>query len=296
MISVSIAAAAKLNLGLEVLRRRSDGYHDVRTVLQTVSIIDHLIISESALLQVVSPEFDLPAGENLALRAAREISRELDTPPVRIDLQKTIPMAAGLGGASSDAAATLRAIPALWRRACSPAEVARLAARLGSDVPFFLTGGTALASGRGEEIASLPPLPLIWFVVAVPDLTLPNKTATMYSQLTPADFTDGAEVDRIAATIASGELPNWSAMPNAFARPLLASHPQLHALHEAFRVAGAPFVAVTGAGPGHFTAVPERGDADAIRSAIEARYAEPLRTYVCTPLPASPAPIVTTGS
>ncbi|HET8523189.1 MAG TPA: 4-(cytidine 5'-diphospho)-2-C-methyl-D-erythritol kinase [Thermomicrobiales bacterium] len=293
---MSIAAAAKLNLGLEVLRRRSDGYHEVRTVLQTVSITDNLTISESGILQVVSPGFDLPTGENLVLSAAREITRELDTPPVRIDLQKTIPAAAGLGGASSDAASTLRAILALWRRYCSPTDLAALAARLGSDVPFFLTGGTALASGRGEEIAPLPPLPLVWFVVAVPQLNLVHKTANMYRQLTMADFTDGTEVEGIAATIASGDLPNWSGMPNPFMRPLIESHPQLHALHDAFRFAGAPFVAVTGAGPGHFTAVPERGDADAIRAVVAERYAEPLITFVCTPLPASPDPIVTTGS
>jgi 4-diphosphocytidyl-2-C-methyl-D-erythritol kinase len=294
--SVSIAAAAKLNLGLEVLGRRSDGYHDVRTVLQTVSIVDHLTVSESRILQVVSPGFDLTSGENLALRAARLITEELDTLPVRIDLRKAIPPAAGLGGASSDAAASLRAIPALWRRQRSPAWLAGLASQLGSDVPFFLTGGTALATGRGEEIAALPPLPLVWFVVAVPELNMPNKTATMYRCLTPGDVTDGAAVDAVAASIASGSLPNWSSVPNAFTRALLELHPQLHALRGIFRRAGAPFVAVTGAGPGHFTAVLDRRDADAIRQTVADHYREPLSTFVCTPLPASPAPIVTTGS
>jgi 4-diphosphocytidyl-2-C-methyl-D-erythritol kinase len=294
--SVSIAAAAKLNLGLEVLGRRSDGYHEVRTVLQTVSIIDHLTVSESGILQVVSPGLDLPSGENLALRAARLITEELGTLPVRIDLQKTIPPAAGLGGASSDAAASLRAVPALWRRQRSSAWLAGLAAQLGSDVPFFLAGGTALATGRGEEIATLPPLPLVWFVVAVPELDLPNKTATMYGRLAPTDFTDGAAVDALAASIASGDLPHWSSMPNTFTRPLLELHPQLHALRDAFRRAGAPFVAVTGAGPGHFTAVPDRRRAVAIRTAVADDYAEPLRMFVCTPIPASPAPIFTTGS
>jgi 4-diphosphocytidyl-2-C-methyl-D-erythritol kinase len=294
--SVSIAAAAKLNLGLEVLGRRSDGYHEVRTVLQTVSIIDHLTVSESGILQVVSPGLELSSGENLALHAARLMTEELGTPPVRIDLQKTILVAAGLGGASSDAASTLRAILTLWRRQRSPAKLAGLAAQLGSDVPFFLSGGAALASGRGEEIAALPPLSLVWFVVAVPRLNLLNKTSTMYHRLAPADFTDGAAVDALAASIASGNLPDWSSMPNAFTRPLLESQPQLHALRDAFRRAGAPFVAVTGAGPGHFTAVPERRDADAIRAAVADDYAGPLSTFVCTPLPASPAPIVTTGS
>jgi 4-diphosphocytidyl-2-C-methyl-D-erythritol kinase len=201
-----------------------------------------------------------------------------------------------MGGASSDAAAALRASISLWQRRLSSSEIDSIAAQLGSDVPFFLKGGTALATGRGEQTRRLPPLPLVWFVVAVPDASIERKTARMYGQLCPADFSDGSAVDAIASSIASGKLPDWSSMSNAFVRPLHEMRPDFQALHDAFDAAGAPFVAVTGAGVGHFTAVADRERAEAIRAALISRYPNHLRTFVCRPVETSPDPIVISRS
>jgi len=157
---ISLKAYAKINLGLAVLGRRPDGYHELRTVFQSVSLADRLEVRLSPGRRAVRLEvagFEVPAGKsNLAARAAESVLAELKLRArVEITLDKRIPPASGLGGASSDAAAVLRAVCLLSGRTLPGDRLLRLAAALGSDVPFFLYGGRALGLGRGEEVYAL---------------------------------------------------------------------------------------------------------------------------------------------
>ena len=182
-----MVAAAKINLGLKVLNRRPDGYHNLESVMQQVSLADYLTFERvsSPGWQFKSTVPRLGGEDNLVCRAARFLAKRVGASPpgVKITLYKNIPSGAGLGGGSSDAAATLRGLNIFWRLGLSSRELAELGASLGSDIPFFLHGGgTAFARGRGELISPLPPLPLFWVVLAKPS-RLSISTASVYGGL-----------------------------------------------------------------------------------------------------------------
>lgn len=183
-MELTLHAPAKVNLTLIVGARRDDGYHDVSTVMQTVGLYDTLTLTDGSGLTMTCTDPDLPTdGSNLVLRAAALFCQELHlpVPDLHLHLQKRIPSQAGLGGGSSDAAAVLRALRTLYAPDISDGRLETLAARLGSDVPFFIRGGTQLATGRGEVVSPLPQLAAGWFVVVKPDEGY--STAEMYRRL-----------------------------------------------------------------------------------------------------------------
>ncbi len=199
-------AYAKLNLTLEVLGRRNDGYHEVRTILQTIDLADRLEILTAADLQVECDQPSLSGEANLVWRAAVSLAQRANMEPrAHINIQKRIPIGMGLGGGSSDAAAALVALNRLWGLRLDTEELAQVAEDLGSDVPFFLTGGTALAQGRGERVGTLPSLPCLPLILVCPDISVPNKTASMYSSLTPAHYSDGGVTRRMVEIFAGGQ-------------------------------------------------------------------------------------------
>jgi 4-diphosphocytidyl-2-C-methyl-D-erythritol kinase len=183
-------APAKLNLGLEIVRRRADGFHDLRTIFQAIDLHDDLTVRErgraGVSLVVTGPEAPaVPSGpENLIVRAGEELARRrAPGRGVEIRLTKRIPVGAGLGGGSSDAAATLLALEALWSLDPDPRERARLALELGSDVPFFLVGGTALGEGRGERLTRVHAPPPCGWILAVPEFRV--STAEAFRRVSP---------------------------------------------------------------------------------------------------------------
>ena len=189
---VTVQAPAKVNLTLEVLGKRSDGYHEIASVMQVISLFDTLSFSPSDEIKVLAEIKDLETQDNLVYRAAmllRETSGMSSGAEIRLD--KQIPLAAGLGGGSSDAAATLLGLARLWGLELGEEELKVLAAQLGSDVPFFVTGGTALVEGRGERVSNVKTPLTLWLVLAFPDHRIENKTATAYKALSPSDHTDG---------------------------------------------------------------------------------------------------------
>lgn len=185
MEPLTLYAPAKVNLTLTVGDRRPDGYHDVSTVMQAVGLYDTLILTHGgAGLTLTCTDPAVPSdATNLVLRAAGRFFEEtkLPVPDLHLHLRKRIPSQAGLGGGSSDAAAVLRALRTLYAPDISDGRLETLAARLGSDVPFFIRGGTQLATGRGEVVSPLPPLTAGWFVVVKPDEGY--STAEMYRRL-----------------------------------------------------------------------------------------------------------------
>src|SRR5687768_15702155 len=182
-IRATVRAFAKLNLSLLVLGKRPDGYHELRTVFQTISLHDTLVIEYAAARATrieVDSSIDIP--NNLVARAALLVLAEMRTSArVHFALTKRIPMGGGLGGGSSDAAAVLLALPALARRPVSFERLSALASELGSDVPFFLHGGTALGLGRGHEIYALSPARARHVLVNVPPVAV--QTADAYRAL-----------------------------------------------------------------------------------------------------------------
>jgi 4-diphosphocytidyl-2-C-methyl-D-erythritol kinase len=180
-----VRCPAKVNLHLEVLGRRPDGYHEVRTLLAAVGVWDTLIMEpgDEGVGLEVRPAGVAPAGEdNLVVRAARQLQRRSGTRlGARLILHKRIPVAGGMGGGSSNAAAALVGLNQLWGLGAGLAELQAMASALGADVPFFLLGGVAWGTGRGDELQALPNLPP-WWVVLLPG-PVPVSTAEVYASL-----------------------------------------------------------------------------------------------------------------
>ena len=263
-----ILCYAKINLTLEVLGKRADGYHEVRTVMQTVGLADWLEVTAAADLSFACSDPALATPDNLVYRAARLLQAECAVRTgAALRLEKSIPVAAGLGGGSSDAAATIVALNRLWNLQLSLTEQRRLAAALGSDVPFFLTGGTALATGRGERITSLPPLPQHWVVLVVLPRVL--STAAVYGGVTPADYTSGVTTADTVAAAQHGALSPQTRWHNALARPARALAPEVTAAQNALMQAGAEHAHVSGSGPTVFTMCQEEGAARTVAGRLQ---------------------------
>ncbi|MGE3803450.1 MAG: 4-(cytidine 5'-diphospho)-2-C-methyl-D-erythritol kinase [Gemmataceae bacterium] len=200
--ALTVQAPAKLNLFLEVLGKRPDGYHEIATLMLAIGLYDQLEIEEdgSGQLTLTCDQPQLSCGEdNLVMKAARLLKERSGTARgARMHLTKRIPMAAGLAGGSSDAAAALGGLDRLWALGQSTGQLAELAAQLGSDVPFFLSGPAAWCTGRGEQITPVKPGTALWFVLVCPAAGL--GTADVYRRVkVPDSPLDGAELQRVFA-------------------------------------------------------------------------------------------------
>lgn len=261
---VRLQAPAKINLGLEITGRRSDGYHEIVTILQTIDLCDEIVLTPAdhfsyTPVSSISPDDDLIVRMLDLVRARLGVSFQ-----AHVELKKRIPITAGLGGGSSDAGTLLAAIAQY--SAIPEAALPRIAAELGSDVPFFLRGGTAVATGTGTELDPLPtssaPLPL---VLVVPDIEISRKTATLYSSLTTEDFSDGTATRQLADLIRQGKQIDPALLQNAFARALYAYAP-IRAARDVLLRAGATVVMPSGAGPSLIGIFPDDESATAALS------------------------------
>jgi len=249
---VSLTAAAKVNLALEVLGKRPDGYHELATVLQTVDLMDRLVLEDADELALTTSSADVPAdGGNLALRAAVALREATKVERgVRVHLEKRVPVAAGLGGGSSDAAAVLLGLNRLWGLRWPLARLAEVAVTLGMDVPFFLRGGVALGTGRGEQLTPLAGMPLALVLVSP---GTPLSTAAVYGRVTPAMYSSGAEARRMAAALRTrkpGEVA--ASLYNGLEAAAAGAHPDLTRMRAALMAAGALGVLMSGSGPTMF--------------------------------------------
>jgi 4-diphosphocytidyl-2-C-methyl-D-erythritol kinase len=248
--SVFVPAFAKINLTLEVLGRRDDGYHDLASVMQTISLHDTLALHPASPgeFTLTCDVETLTGADNLALRAASSLATACEVANgVRIELRKETPTQAGLGGGSSDAAAVLLALPRLWGIDLPLHRMTQIAAELGSDVPFFLTAGTAIVTGRGERVAPLPDLPPTWIVLAKPRVDI--ATGRAFAALAPRDFTDGSHSAALAESLTAGMGAPDAHLVNTFEVSIRANYPEVAALWHAFQAAGAQTVHLSGSGP-----------------------------------------------
>lgn len=266
--ALTLRPSAKINLTLQVGRARPDGFHDVRTVLQSISLCDRLTITVRRgpfVLTSASP--DVPVDRtNLIWRAAEllwtELGRAGEVRDVRIALDKRIPVAAGLGGGSADAAATLAGLNALWKARLSVADLARLGARLGSDVPFFLHGGTALGVGRGEELYPLKDVRPFGVVIIKPDFGVSAGQA--YRWFDEDAASPAAPVER-TRSLDVGWPGGPLALINDLEGPVTRRHPAIAEAVSACLKAGAMTAAMTGSGSAVFGVFAEARLARAVR-------------------------------
>ena len=266
------AAPAKLNLGLHVLRRRPDGFHDLASVFVPIGWADTLSAARSAGFSMTCSDPALPTDDrNLVMQAARALWSRHGGVAAAFHLDKRVPYGAGLGSGSSDAAAALRLYDALWSLGLPDATLAEIALGLGSDVPFFLLGAPALATGRGEVLAPIPdgePVPgeagsapwrcPFWLVVAVPPVHVPTGQA--YALVTP----DDRDRPDLVAALRSGDLGRWRAeLTNDFQAPVEAVFPGIAEARRALLSAGAGYASLSGSGSAVFGAFTREADARA---------------------------------
>lgn len=263
--SIRLRCPAKVNLFLKVLGKRNDGYHDVQNVMQTISLFDELSArkqKERVTLSCSGETIDGLAEENLVVRAANLFFRRgYARPGVYLELKKNIPVAAGLGGGSSDAACCLLALNELFAAGLSNDPLWEMAAELGSDVPFFIEGGTALCTERGEVVKPLPAAPRFAGILVTPETRF--KTSEMYNLLSVEDM-QGADVSEMLSSIASSEQSHLcSALFNSFERVAFQNAPEVVALKGALEKLGSQRVILCGSGPTLFGIFPTVAQAEA---------------------------------
>jgi len=262
-----LRAAAKVNLTLEVLGKRADGYHEIATVMQAVDLSDRITLDDADDLELRSSIPDLPTDtRNLALRAAAALREAAAIEAgVRITLDKRIPVAAGLGGGSTDAAGVLLGLNRLWRLRWPLERLTEVAATLGSDVPFFLHGGVAVGTGRGEQVQPMKGRSLALVLV---NPKVPASTAEMYARLTPAMYSDGGATKALAGRLTRGAPRIAASLYNGMEAAAAGVFPQIAQMRAALLAAGALGALMSGSGPTVFGVARSYEQARQIRSRV----------------------------
>jgi len=273
-MKLRLLAPAKINWTLEVLHRRPDGYHEVRSVVQTIDLCDTVTLRNARHVTIhLHGESGMLAGQNVemnfAYRAAVALrERAGDAAGARIDLEKRVPVAAGLGGGSSNAAAVLRGLNVLWGSNQTDANLIEIAGEIGSDPPFFVVGGTAAVSRRGDHVEALPDAvaPLI-LLATPPEGERSHKTSGMFAALSPGDFADGYVTIGVREIIEAGRRLVDDDLNNVFERVTSRTQPLTELAMDALRMQGhVPHLA--GAGPSFFLLLPDETLADALTARV----------------------------
>ena len=267
-MTLIVRSPAKVNLDLRVLGRRSDGYHELRTILQSVALHDTVrLTAREGPLRVRSRSRQVPSDrDNIVWAAAQALWSEMgEAGPahgVVVDIIKRIPMSGGLGGGSSNAASALRGLCVIWGLELGRGRLHRVAASLGSDVPYFLCGGLALGTGRGDALRQLRDLVRFWVVLAVPGFGVSSRTAYRWFRTSRL---------RASVPLPSDWRTRMSTLTNDLAAPVMARHPSLSAMVERMRRSGAVHVAMTGSGSSLFALYSSRARAIGARRAVRGR-------------------------
>ncbi|MBE0500282.1 MAG: 4-(cytidine 5'-diphospho)-2-C-methyl-D-erythritol kinase [Desulfuromonadales bacterium] len=243
----ALLAAAKINPILHVLRKRSDGYHDLAMLMQAVTLFDRitLTVNPGKGVEVVCPGLDLPDGaDNIAARAAQALMAAAGQFfDVEIEIEKRIPVAAGLGGGSSDAATVLIGMNEMCCFGFEREELMRIGSRLGADVPFFVYGETAWATGIGDQLEPVGAMPSVWYVLVNPGIEV--STASVYGNLVLTSHVDLSRLRRFPKTIK--ELASW--LHNDLEGVTMIQHPVLNDIKQQLASHGALGTLMSGSGP-----------------------------------------------
>lgn len=251
MDSYQIKAFAKINLGLDVVRRLENGYHEVKMVMQTVGIYDELTLTRTQEgITVTTDHKELPTDDNnLIYKAAKIMMEEYHIPSgIHIHLKKNIPVAAGMAGGSTDAAATFKGINRMFDLDCTLEELMRLGVRVGADVPYCVLGGTALAEGIGEKLTSLNPAPDCYVLVVKPDISVSTKE--VYEHLDAEGITQHPDIDGMVEAIWEESLQGiLDRMGNVLENVTVEKYPVIDLLKRRLRELGALNSLMSGSGP-----------------------------------------------
>lgn len=286
MKSVCVHSHAKINFYLDVVRKRRDGYHDIETIFQTVSLTDTVLAEPRA--SDLSMECRNPALEcgpsNLVLKAAALLREHTGfTGGAHLVLTKRIPVAAGLAGGSGNAAAALVALNLMWELGLSNARLERLAIALGSDVPYCLVGGTVAATGRGERMAALNPIPETWLVLMHPPLAVSTRavyTSPLLHISKERPFAGRTPSFRKAIqALESGDVAG--ATRNTMERVAFSMHPELEALVQRLRDASCAVAAMSGSGPTLFGVCTGRAHAEEVAALLGEHACSVVHTVPC---------------
>lgn len=255
MRQIELKSLAKINLGLDVLGKRADGYHNVRMVMQTIYLYDDVKLERkhSPGIEVKSNLYYLPKGEgNIAYKAAELLMKEFGiSEGLCITLQKNIPVAAGLAGGSSNAAAVLFGMNRLFELGLSEEELMERGVTLGADVPYCIMRGTVLAEGIGEKLSMLPPLPKCTVLLAKPPVSVSTKV--VYEALDSLDVIDHPDIDGLIRGLEEGSLEKIAAcMGNVLEDVTIPMHPEIREIKESMKEAGAFNSMMSGSGPSVF--------------------------------------------
>ncbi len=252
MERLRIKAQAKINLGLDVLAKRPDGYHELRMIMQSVSLHDEIYLTAESEpgIRLWTDAPGLPADErNLAYRAAALLMEEFKIGRgLRIDLYKKIPIAAGLAGGSTDAAAVLKGVSRMFDLGLSEEELQKRGVRLGADIPYCIMMGTALAEGIGEKLSRLPAAPRCHVLLVKPPVDV--STGFVYGNLKADRLKEHPDIDRQIAAIRSGDLKKMAdLMGNVLETVTIPAHPVIQELKDEMRRLGAAGAMMSGSGP-----------------------------------------------
>ncbi len=274
MNEISLKALAKINLGLDVLRRREDGYHEVRMVMQTIRLYDWLQMRRirQPEIRVSTNLYYLPCNENnLVYKAAKLLMEEFQIPGgVAIDLKKRIPVAAGMAGGSSDAAAALFGMNLLFRLRLSRQQLMKRGVKIGADVPYCILRGTALAEGIGEELTALPPAPKCPVLVAKPPISVSTKW--VYENLRLGEDTAHPDIDGLLAAIEAQDAEQMAQrMGNVLETVTIPRYPVIQEIKDVMKQNGAMNAIMSGSGPTVFGLFGDKEAAEAARKELRAK-------------------------
>lgn len=250
---------AKINWALRITGKRADGYHDIETLFQTISLCDTITLMSSDSYTITCDDPDVPCDEtNLIMRAARAIK----SPPVYVALQKRIPAGGGLGGGSSNAAATLCAVDQMFEMRTPLQRMRELALSLGSDVPFFLERGTAYATGRGEQLTKLPSPPPVPLLLIFPR----ERVSTSEAFSLVKTYSNPLGLEAFRSMTSDGLLSHADKLVNDFEGPIFARMPLLREYRERLLRKGAVWAHMTGSGSTIVGAFRDQASRNAARS------------------------------
>ena len=280
----SRSAPCKINLALDVLGRRSDGYHDMYMIMQSISLCDTVTVREKeAGFSLLAPGLELPEGKKtLEQRAAEAFFAfaDLPMPGLEVELEKVTPAFAGLGGGSADVAALLRILRDVYAPHITQKELEGIGLQIGSDMPFCIHGGTALAEGRGEILTDLPPLPPCWIVLAKPEFGIP--TPTLFARLHGEEEKHRPDIPGMMDALRQGDLEGIARrLGNVFEDVLPQDCGEVFRIKEQLLSLGALGAAMSGSGPTVFGLFREEERARRAANALKAKYPQ---TFLARPV------------
>ena len=280
----TLTAPAKVNLALDILDTRPDGYHDMKMVMQTISLCDTVTVEETAAGFELRTDGDfIPAGKKTLEQRAAEAFFEaagLLMPGLRVTLEKVTPAYAGLGGGSADVAALLRILRDNYAPELSTEELERVGFTVGSDMPFCVRGGTALAEGRGEVLTDLSPLPDCWFVLCKPDFGIP--TPTLFARVDGGELTRRPDIAGMRLSLETGDLAGVAArLGNVFEEVLPEEYHEVFLIKNRLMELGALNAVMSGSGPTVFGIFAEHETAQRAAEVLKETYQQ---TYLAVPV------------